>query len=571
MEKLRRILGRIDGKGYKAYKDLKGTYRFPRFDLSVDHVQGDPFASPSRLSARITLENAGFPSEFFTSSTRKFALADFLTRRFMQLAKRSSRTSRGSGKSGLVSIHCGHQEMLPRNSVVVTSSYIEIRFLVGLPAAGRRILGREALALLCEELPVILRQTLFYSSLDSLALRKHVEVAEDQETMRRQLREKGLVAFVANNSVLPRASGVDPGPMKSGVVPFVSPASLQVEMDTPNRGKIPGMGIPKGITLIVGGGYHGKSTLLRCLEHGIYNHIPGDGREYAVAVPNAVKIRAEDGRSVVGVDISPFISNIPGNRTTSFFSTTNASGSTSQAANIMEALEAGCELLLVDEDTSATNFMIRDQRMQHLVSKDKEPITPFIDKVKQLYRDYGISTVLVMGGSGDYLDVADTVILMDNYLPRDVTTEAREIAKKFPTMRRSEGGERFGVVPGRIPAAESFDASRGARRCKIEAKGVDTLVYGRNIVDLSGIEQLVDVAQTRAIGYAILKWANMQRKQPDKLFSGLTKVMDLIDREGLDVLLPFKAGNLALPRLLDVAAAINRFRNLVVNKPSPSE
>ena len=283
-----------------------------------------------------------------------------------------------------------------------------------------------------------------------------------------------------------------------------------------------------------------------------------------------MKIRAEDGRSIVGVDISPFIRNLPGNRSTDFFSTTNASGSTSQAANIIEALEASCELLLVDEDTSATNFMIRDQRMQHLVAKDKEPITPFIDKVKLLYRDYGVSTVLVMGGSGDYLDVADTVILMDNYVPEDVTEEARRVARKYPTMRRPEGGDVFGSIPRRVPDGWSFDSSKGAKRCKIDVKGTSTLIYGRNIVDLSHVEQLVDIAQTRAVGYIILKWAKMQKEKPEDLLTGLSKVMNMVEREGLDVLLPFKAGNLACPRLLEVAAAINRFRNLTIKMDTAS-
>ncbi len=566
MKKLKSILRRIDGRGYKAYKEIKGEYFFDFFILSIDHVQGDPFASPSRLSARISMDKAGFPNEYLVSSVRRYALGDFLTRRFSSLVSSAGKMSRGSGKSGLVAIECGKQEILPRNSVVVCADSIEIRFVVGLPAAGRRILGKEAESILCQYLPGVLEKTLFYSSLDAKRLRKHVEVAEDQEVLREQLKEKGLVAFVANDSILPRASGIDDRPLCSGAVRFASPESLMVELEAPNRGRIYGMGIPEGVTLIVGGGYHGKSTLLKCLERSVYNHIPGDGREYVVTVPDAVKIRAEDGRSITGVDISPFIKNLPGNRSTEFFSTANASGSTSQAANIIEALEAGCKLILVDEDTSATNFMIRDERMQHLVAKDKEPITPFIDKVRLLYKDYGVSTVLVMGGSGDYLDVADTVIMMDNYLPRDVTKEAKEIAKKFPTNRRPEGGNTFGELPRRIPVAESFNARKSSRKVKVEPRGLSTLIYGRDVLDLSGLEQLVEVAQTRAIGYAILMWVEKQKKRPEDLSSGLTKIMEIIDRNGLDVLLPYKAGNLARPRLLEIAAAINRFRNLKIEE-----
>ncbi len=565
MQRLRSILKRIDGKGYKAYKDIKGTYRVGAFTMSVDHVQGDPFASPSRLSASIPIRDAGFPGEYFVSPIRKYALGDFLTRRFDHLASRIGRITKGSGKSGLIAIDCGKQEILPRNSVVITDS-IEIRFVVGLPAAGRRVLGRDAELILLELVPRLLKETLLYSSIDRDSLRKHVEIAEDQEVMREQLAGLGLVAFVANGSVLPRASGVDPRPLLSGAVPFVSPKSLEVEIEAPNSGKVWGMGIPEGITLIVGGGYHGKSTLLKCLELGVYNHIPGDGRELVVTVPGAIKIRSEDGRSIVGVDISPFIRNLPGNKDTNFFSTTNASGSTSQAANIMEALEVGAELLLVDEDTSATNFMIRDHRMQELVSKDKEPITPFIDKVRLLYNDYGVSTILVMGGSGDYLDVADTVILMDNYLPRDVTGEAKAIARKHPTNRKPEGGNKFGRVRERVPEGHSISAQKGSKKNKVEAKGVNSLLYGRNVVDLSCVEQLVDVAQTRAIGYSILKWSENQKKEPRSLRSGLKEIMERVDREGLDVLLLYKAGNLARPRLLEIAAAINRFRGLVIRK-----
>ena len=101
------------------------------------------------------------------------------------------------------------------------------------------------------------------------------------------------------------------------------------------------MGIRKGITLIVGGGYHGKSTLLKALEAGVYNHIAGDGREFVITDDTAFKLRAEDGRSITGVDISPFIKNLPNKKDTVHFSTEDASGSTSQAANLMEALESG--------------------------------------------------------------------------------------------------------------------------------------------------------------------------------------------------------------------------------------
>jgi predicted ABC-class ATPase len=324
------------------------------------------------------------------------------------------------------------------------------------------------------------------------------------------------------------------------------------------------MGLPKGVTLIVGGGFHGKSTLLRAIELGIYSHVPGDGREYVVTDPGAVKIRAENGRFVEKVNISPFIRTLPLLRDTTRFSTDNASGSTSQAANIMEALELGARVLLLDEDTSATNFMIRDRRMQELVAQDHEPITSFIDKVRPLYQDYGVSTVLVMGGSGDYFEAADQVLWMSNYRPLVVTKKAREIAEKFPARRLPEGGEHFGEIFPRQPKEESFDPSLGRREVKIEAKGLPTLQYGDHFIDLSCLEQLVETGQVRALGRLIHRYESRFLLESANLREGLEKVFRELEEKGLDDLLPYKAGNLAKPRLLETAAAINRLRSLKI-------
>jgi len=376
----------------------------------------------------------------------------------------------------------------------------------------------------------------------------------------------GLVSFVADGSVLPRRSGVDPRPMDRGrAVPFRSPPSMRVELDTPNHGTLTGMGIGEGVTLIVGGGYHGESTLLSAIQNGVYNHIPGDGREFVVSLESAVKIRAEDGRRVEKVDISPFISELPGGVDTREFSTENASGSTSQASNIMEALEAGATLLLMDEDTSATNFLIRDRRMQELVPKEIEPITPFIDKVRQLYRERGVSTILVLGGSGDYLDVADRVICMVEFLPQDLTERAREVAERYPSGRRFEGGEVFGEVSERIPVKESFDPSRGRKAVKIKAKGEDTILFGREEIDLSSVEQIVDTAQTRAIGDAIY-YSTRYMDGRRSLREVVERVVDDVRREGLDVIGPFVSGAYAAFRGVDLAAAINRLRSLKVKQ-----
>jgi predicted ABC-class ATPase len=399
-------------------------------------------------------------------------------------------------------------------------------------------------------------------------VRKQIETTEDQEYLRGQLEEAGLVSFIGNGSVLPRRSGIDDRPLVWAegevVVAFQSPADLEVELECPNQGQIRGLGIPAGVTLIVGGGYHGKSTLLRAIERGVYNHLPGDGREWTVTVPYAVKIRAEDGRYIRKVDISPFIRNLPYGRDTVCFSTENASGSTSQAANIIEALEVESKLLLIDEDTSATNFIIRDARMQALVDKSKEPITPFLDKVRQLFEEYDVSTVLVMGGAGDYFDVADRVFMMDEYRVNSVTERAKEIVTELPTNRRQEGNDRFGTLRSRFPEPDSFDPSRGRRNVKIDVRGLKTIVFGRTTIDLIALEQLADASQTRGIAQAILAFATRYAAEGLSLKDGLIQLESEMERRGLDFLSTHKVGNLARPRVQEIAFAINRLRTLKV-------
>ncbi len=561
---LRSILERIDARGYKAYKDIEGEYSFQKLYLYIDYVQGDPYASPSRIRVRVDQKLARFPLSLFEDPVRKVALEDYLTRTFSKSIKEIAKRFRGSGKSGSITVLACSQQVIPRTSVLVNESFVEIRFTMGLPARGRRILGQEASEMFFQEVPRVVERSLFYESLDSKKLDHHLEVSQDAEFIRGHLEEKNLVAFVADGSLLPRASGVDERPKREGkTILFSSPASLQVSFYPPNMKEIKGMGIPRGITLIVGGGYHGKSTLLDALALGCYNHIPGDGREFVISRPDTVMIRAEDGRFVENVDISPFISNLPLGKDTASFSTLNASGSTSQAANIMEAIQIGARVLLIDEDTSATNFMIRDERMQHLVKKDKEPITPLIDKIKLLYRDLGVSTILAMGGSGDYFDVAHTVIMMDTYKPFEVSSEARLISKQNKTHRSYEGGEVFGKVASRIPLRKSFDPRRGkAGRVKIKPRDMKSIAFGYELIDLSSVEQLVEEAQTRSIGDLIYYAARELFDGKRTLREALKIIEEKMKEEGFDSLLPFISGEYAAPRKYEMAAAINRLTSL---------
>ncbi|AEH44644.1 ABC transporter, ATPase, predicted [Thermodesulfatator indicus DSM 15286] len=550
-------LKRIGGQGYGAYKELKGVYQFSEGTLFIDKVQSDPFAPPSLLRLKIPGDLAQIPSHFYNNPSRKVGLENYLAYKASQLAQKFSRKI-GTGKGGLIKVHGPGQEILPRTALELDDNGgIELRFFVGLPAAGRRILAKEAQKILLDYLPK-LAKALCYPELDHTFLKAFVEINEDADFLRDRLKALGLIAFVADGSILPRASGIDPKPAKNAV-PFKAPDSLAVEIDLPNRGRVRGLGIRPGVTLIAGGGFHGKSTLLRALELGIYNHIPGDGRELVVTSPLAVKIRAEDGRKITGVDISPFINNLPLGLDTKSFTTDCASGSTSQAANIMEALELFADVLLIDEDTSATNFMIRDLRMQMLVSKEKEPITPFLDRVRELYEIFGVSSILVIGGCGDYLDVADTVIVMDNYLPKDATIEARNIIQKYPSNRLKEDVPPFKKPNSRYFLPESFPKVSKSPK----AKSRDTVLWGKEVIDLSAVEQIVSVDQTRAISLALPLLAE-QIKQGKNLLEGLNFIEMTVKTKGLKCLSGMPRGDLAFFRPMELAAALNRLRSLRV-------
>ncbi|HKH10732.1 MAG TPA: ABC-ATPase domain-containing protein [Rubrobacter sp.] len=558
MRRLGATLDRIDSRGYGAYKDLAGSFEFDGFTLSIDRVQRDPFAPPSLV--RIRTKGNRFDPSLFRNRVRRVAFEDFLTRGVDRAIRGVVRGNRGSGGSGRVEIQNPSQKVLPRTSMVVGRDFVEARMAVGLPARGRSVDGRAARAVLLEELPEVVRRALMPETLDLDGARLHVETVEDADHLRGLLPSLGLVAFVADGSVLPRESGASDRPLREGAVPFEVPPEFRVGVGLPNRGMVTGMGIPEGVTLVVGGGFHGKSTLLSALSWGVYDHVPGDGRELVVARPDAVKIRAEDGRSVSGVDISAMIRDLPGGRPTEAFSTPNASGSTSQAANIAEALEIGTSLLLVDEDTSATNFMIRDERMRELVSR--EPITPFIDLVGPLHVTLGVSTVVVVGGVGDYLEVADRVILLEDYAAADATGRAREVVGRFPARAPLQTREMRRPRPRRL-LASSLDLRRG-RRETARGRGLDVVELGRERVDLSSVDQLAEAGQTEAAARIL---GRLARGGNGGLAAAVEEVLVGISREGLDSLGHSRGhpGEMSLPRAQEVAAAANRFRGLEVN------
>ncbi|MBN7274667.1 ATPase [Ligilactobacillus pobuzihii] len=565
MENLEKKLLALDGKGYGGYKSLAGSYSFPLYTLVIDHIQADPFAPPSTMHVVIKREKTRLPANLLDIKDKRLAVADFLQRNFAQQAQKNKLNTKGTGHSGQLYIDSCGQEILERTAIVIGEQNIEARFEVGLPAAGRRIKGKEALRIFNELLPRIVQNSLLYTNIDQAALKNQVELFLEQQEIRQQMRKQNLVAFVANGAILPRASGSSDLPLQKGT-PFRSPNSMEVTFKLSNGKKISGMGIGQGITLIVGGGYHGKSTLLRALDVGVYDHIKDDGREFVLTDKTAMKIRAEDGRSVTDVNITPFINHIPGRRDTSSFSTVNASGSTSQAANVIEALESGTKTLLIDEDTSATNFMIRDARMQRLVSSDKESITPFVDKIKALFNQHGVSTILVTGGSGDYFEIADRIIMMNEYQPGDVTKRAREIAEMENSHRSVADEQNFGSLEERIPKKGNFRIVSRKDRFKVRNK--TEITFGHTTINLDALEQLTDPSQTRGI-VALLQILKANYFNDQTSFAQMTeKLYADIQQQGLDQVLNSKRhpGNIALPRRQELCAAINRYRGLHVIK-----
>lgn len=561
-EELRQLLYSIDRKGYPAYKGTKGSYRFGKYVLVIDHVQGDPFAAPSKLHIEVEGKTAAFPERLYDKKHKRVALQDYLTRCFEKQTAEYSFQAKGSGKSGILSVtRCG-QEILERSACTVNpaNGAVIVRFEAGFPANGRTINARELMKILFDFLPECVENALLYRNQDRTRAEKVMELSEDREYIRSRLGELGLVAFVANGAVLPRESGVSQRPMK-GAVKFVSPESMEVSMNLPYKGKITGMGIKRGITLIVGGGYHGKSTLLKALEAGVYPHIAGDGREYVVTEDCAVKIRAEDGRSIKRTDISMFINDLPNGKNTKAFSTEDASGSTSQAANVIEAMEAGASTFFIDEDTSATNFMVRDELMQQVIHRDMEPITPFIERMQDLYGLLGISTVLVAGSSGAYFQAADTVVQMDRYVPREITARAKEAAAAYPSLELPKEGAKKPSFERR-PRKNPGIIHKG--RIKIKTMGKDGVQLNHETVDLRYVEQLVDYEQLTCLGY-------MLKHMEEELFDGKKTVQDIvegfvgeIEKKGFETVSDggYLAGNLALPRRQEVYACVNRYRGL---------
>lgn len=601
---LRTLLRSIDHKSYPAYKSLAGAWKFDRYTLVIDHVQGDPFASPSSLHVEIPHTLARFPAAYYGKDCSRIALQDFLVRQVGKQFEQYNFRAKGSGKSGLLSIsRCG-QAVLERSACEINKDALIVRFHVGFPAFGRTINAGELDKILFDFLPRCVENSLFYARLDAKKVEGVVHLAEDQSEMRQILKKEKLVAFVANGSILPRKSGISDLPMADSVA-FASPAAMERTFELPHRGKITGMAIPEGITLIVGGGYHGKSTLLEAIQMGVYDHIAGDGREFVITDDTALKLRAEDGRSIRNVDISLFINDLPNKKDTTKFTTEDASGSTSQAAAVVEGIEAGTRLFLIDEDTSATNFMVRDEFMQQVISRDKEPITPFLERAGDLYEKAGISTILVAGSSGAFFYIADHILMMDCYRPVDITEQVKglcqghtaprvkapgfvvpEFDRVLPAFRKAQKGRGrgwdgreletknigygAGTVDGGSDMPEDGGRGRGGRgrggdgrheHMKTKSFGLDSFSMDREEVNVRYLEQLLDSEQVNALAHLLRYGLEQVMDGKKTVRQTVEAIWSAWEKQSWK---PFAGSfvpcGLAKPRIQELYACLNRFR-----------
>ena len=586
----------IDGRSYAAYKAIVGRYRSPLgWVLYIDRIQPDPYAPPTAIrvvlplaltgadarltgftprltGANETLTEAnetltGTNERLTASPTRAVALRDYLARTLRELLKGQAISIAPAGQEILerssVNLHETWQDDFSTPAFNAPGPYLELRLRWSLPAFGREIAGRQAARNLNLDLArAVAGLDLRESELGAEAW-KHCQVAEDHAALQEILVEHGWVAFLADGANLARRSGVSQLPLEGGV-PLTAPETLAQTVQLPHAGAVRGTAIPAGVTVIAGGGYHGKSTLLNAIARGIYPHIPGDGRELVATVPEAMAVRAADGRAVTGVDLRPFISHLPGrDADPAQFTTANASGSTSQAASIMESLELWGQpaqaALLLDEDTCATNLLIRDQRMRALVSSEREPITPLVDRIRALHRERGISTLIVMGGSGDYLDVADQVLIMDSYRLVDATAQARQVCDSQPRVDTSLPD--FPLPAQRLPQRPEAKR-RGPSRTR--ALGTQRLVLDRHEVDVADVSGLVDEGQALAVAWALRALLERHFDGRTSLSQALAQVAKRLDDVGLDALGEAHPAFLVRPRLVDVGAAVNRLRSLQV-------
>ncbi len=475
----------IDGKSYGSYKRLRDVvFTFESFQMRFTRVQSDPYAPPSVVE--IVCDH-DFSKEVLKNTT---PAEDLLYRVLYSSLKRRSRKV-GSGNSGYIGVKKPSNCVLKRSAVELRRRKLFLRLFVGLPADGRRIDGREAEKIVMKKIPAAVNEVLSTSE-DTLL--DQIELYNDQNYLRRFLKERGAIAFIAEGSILPRRDSFSEEPMVNAK-PFRVENAEKIEL--PSGRVVRGLLIPEGLTVITGGAYHGKTTLLEAIQRGIYNHIRGDGREFVIS-RDCVTVFAENGRVVNCVDISSFIDDLPSKEDTKCFSTKNASGSTSMASSIVEAIEMGCDAILIDEDTSATNLLYKDDTMERLIKRDA--IRPLCYQVRSLIEKTGVSVLIVSGASSAYLPIADRIILMEEYEPRTLRFEkSQKVRTEF-----------------KVPRERWFYGLEKLRR--VRSRGFRVLLEfsdGKFELDLSTNKRVVEEGQVNLIARGLEKFRRGKMKARD--------------------------------------------------------
>ena len=579
------------------YKSLaeKG-WDFGDFSLEFLHVQGDPFAPASRVMIKAGLQMLGYPAEWGSSFERRLALSDYLHRRMSTVVK-----EKYPEKDAAVLFDVAGPEMLVRNSLWIDNGELRAVLQVRLPGEGRKIQAEVAAEILTMVLPDLVSASLFNDGGRCEGgvkpeLAAHYQVLADRATILSELENRGLCAFVPDGAVLPRESGISEAPM-AGAVPFVAPEEMAVILNVNGR-EVRGMGIPKGITVITGGAFHGKSTLLQALTRSVYPHVPGDGREGIVIDESALRVGVEDGRSVRGTDLSQFVRDLPGGVSTKNFTTASASGSTSEAANLLEAMEAGSSTYLIDEDSSAVNFLIRDSRVRKLLGDDREPLIPLTDRIREIC--YGTanasegssvanasenkraarSFILVAGACGDYLELADNIIIMANYKAECAKTAGKPCAALGETAMVPPSG----LAPFVAPACRGFveyikpiqnsirPTSAVERQVKVKLSGDTLLQIGFLVSDTSRLVTLSDKQQRLGAGFMLLNLCQNAISNGDAsmvqdgvtcatIVEAIQTLTDRIKNVGFRNLPQGMSREMSLPRPVDIACVLFRLRD----------
>ena len=549
VQEFRRLITSINGRGYGAYKRLLGNEAFFKgFNLRLTHIQGDPHAPPSHAEVWVHKSRLE-PLTQFMESDSVIPLTDYLSRNLHKVLRKLSRRC-GEGNSCYLGIPKPSPRILKRSSVELEKDHVIIRFFVGLPSQGRRVSGREAIKLLTEVIPEGINSVITSSLNEFERIKKHIKIFKLQEGVRSWLVRNNYFFFIGDGSILPRRASFSEEPLPNAVR-FSSPESLRIEVCVKGAGCIKGLGIKDGVTVITGGAYHGKTTLLEGVIDGIYDHILDDGREHVISAPDTYLVRAEDGRVVTHVDISSLMRDLPDGTSTKDFSTLDASGSTSMAASIMELIELGVKHLVLDEDISATNLLYKDEVMKDLLKDD--PIITLDSLVKPMNRILGVSTAAVVSASSSFLKCSDTTILMRKYLPQHLKEDrdwgaCREASIKEPEGRQYEGISNLKKVK--------------ASGMKIIAEYFDGIKFE---IDLSRNPRIAESGQVKLIARAISKLSDL--KQPIIMFDLIHKLRSELMSEGFRT---FYRGMDVPPDLtwvdpLDIAWVINRLRNARIN------